>query len=55
MPVGLLLDVTRDAAHEVTRPAGPVTTYLLGLAVARGRAIDDAVAVVRAEIERWGR
>lgn len=34
--VDLLLNVARDAAHNVMRPAAPVTTYLLGLAVANG-------------------
>ena len=32
----LILDVARDAAHGVHRPAAPVTTFLLGAAVARG-------------------
>ena len=32
--VQLLLDVARDAAHAVDRPAAPVTTFLLGYAVA---------------------
>ncbi len=34
--VDVLLDVARVAAHNVDRPAAPVTTYLLGLAVAGG-------------------
>jgi molybdopterin-guanine dinucleotide biosynthesis protein A len=34
--VDLLLDLARDAAHNVTRPAAPITTYLLGIAVANG-------------------
>jgi hypothetical protein len=32
----LVLDVARDAAHNVARPAAPLTTYLLGIAVGRG-------------------
>lgn len=32
---GLLLDVARDAAHNVARPAAPVTTFLVGLAAGR--------------------
>ncbi|MQA24775.1 MAG: hypothetical protein GEU94_04745 [Micromonosporaceae bacterium] len=32
----LVLDLAREAAHGVMRPAAPLTTYLLGLAVARG-------------------
>ncbi|WP_158862136.1 DUF6457 domain-containing protein [Leifsonia sp. AG29] len=52
VPTGLLLDLTRDAAHGVMRPAGPLTTYLVGLAVARGIPPEDAVATARAAIER---
>jgi hypothetical protein len=28
----LLLDVARDAAHGIARPAAPLTTFLVGLA-----------------------
>jgi hypothetical protein len=43
VPIGVLLDVTRDAAHNVARPAGPLTTYLIGLAAARdGGSAEDA-------------
>lgn len=31
---GLVLDLARDAAHNVERPAAPITTYLLGFAAA---------------------
>lgn len=34
--VGAVLEVARDAAHGVQRPAAPVSTYLMGLAVAAG-------------------
>ena len=30
----LVLDVAREAAHNVVRPAAPVSTYLLGYAAA---------------------
>ncbi|HIT74160.1 MAG TPA: hypothetical protein IAA98_01070 [Candidatus Avipropionibacterium avicola] len=53
VPVDLLLDLTRDAAHGVMRPAGPLTTFMVGLAVARGASVDDAVATVRSEIDQW--
>lgn len=33
--VELLLDLARDVAHGVARPAVPLTSYLLGYAVAR--------------------
>jgi len=39
--VHLLLDVARDAAHAVDRPAAPITTFLLGYAAALAGA--DAV------------
>lgn len=52
-PIGLLLDLTRDAAHGVVRPAGPLTTYLVGLAVAQGMTVEDAVARARATIAEW--
>jgi hypothetical protein len=32
----VVLDLARDVAHGVLRPAAPVTAYLLGLAVGRG-------------------
>ncbi|MBA8794227.1 hypothetical protein FHX74_001846 [Friedmanniella endophytica] len=31
-----VLDLARDAAHAVERPAAPLTTYLAGIAVGRG-------------------
>ncbi|MGH8866481.1 MAG: DUF6457 domain-containing protein [Actinomycetes bacterium] len=39
----LVLDVARDVAHGVARPAAPVTAFLLGLAAARA---DDPVAAL---------
>lgn len=49
-PIGALLDLTRDVAHGVMRPAAPITTYLVGLAVAGGMPFEDAAATVRARI-----
>ena len=43
--VTLILDLAREAAHNVARPAAPLTTYLLGIAVARGA--DPAAAAAR--------
>ena len=31
----LVLDMTKDVAHGVARPAAPLTAYLMGLAVGR--------------------
>ncbi|MFF2389913.1 NTP transferase domain-containing protein [Agromyces sp. NPDC058104] len=50
VPTALLLDLTREAAHGVTRPAGPLTTYLIGLAVASGMSPADAAAATRRAI-----
>lgn len=52
VPTGLLLDLTRDAAHGVTRPAGPLTTYLVGIAVARGASAEEAAEIARELIRR---
>jgi hypothetical protein len=41
-----LLDLTRDVAHGVARVAGPLTTYLIGIAVGRGQAPSAALAAV---------
>lgn len=41
--VQTLLDIARDAAHAVDRPAAPITTYLLGYAAALNGG-GDAVA-----------
>jgi molybdopterin-guanine dinucleotide biosynthesis protein A len=53
--VDAILDVARDAAHSVERPAAPLTTYLLGAAVARGADPAEAAAVVSALATGWGR
>lgn len=37
VPVATVLDLARRVAHGVARPAAPVTTFLLGLAVGAGR------------------
>src|SRR5690606_26606645 len=45
-PVDALLDVSRDVAHGVTRPAVPVTMFLLGYAAGRR----DTTADVQTEV-----
>jgi len=35
--IDLVLDLARDVAHGVARPAAPLTAYLLGVAVGRAR------------------
>lgn len=44
--VDRVLDLARDAAHSVARPAAPLTTYLLGVAVGRGADPAEAAAAL---------
>ncbi|KQM07662.1 hypothetical protein FF86_1002150 [Frankia sp. CpI1-P] len=48
--VAAILDLTRDVAHGVARPAAPLTAFLVGLAAGRDAAVGgtDTVAAVRA-------
>ncbi len=52
-----ILDLTRDVAHGVARPAAPLTAYLIGLAA--GRSADHAgsttaaVTQVKSLIAEW--
>lgn len=48
-----VLDVARDVAHGVMRPAAPLTAYLMGVAVGRGEPPATVAARVRGLIERW--
>ncbi|GAB3622080.1 hypothetical protein GCM10027418_01620 [Mariniluteicoccus endophyticus] len=40
----ILLDLARDAAQNVVRPAAPLTTFLVGVAVGRGQSLGAAAA-----------
>lgn len=51
--VDVILDVARVAAHSVERPAAPITTYLLGVAVAGGMDVSEAAAKIRALAATW--
>ena len=46
----LLLDVAREVAHGVDRPAAPLTTFLIGYAAAQRGGGADAVAGAAAEV-----
>ena len=53
--VSALLDLARDAAHGVTRPAAPLTAYIAGMAVGSGRTLEDVARELRvaiAEVEQ---
>ncbi|MET9952285.1 DUF6457 domain-containing protein [Streptomyces sp. NPDC006339] len=56
----LLLDLARDAAHGVARPAAPLTTFLVGYAAAKAagtdggaEAVAEAAAKAAALAQRW--
>ncbi len=54
LDIDAILDVARDAAHGVDRPAAPVATYLLGAAVAAGADAGQAAAVIGELARGWG-
>ena len=47
----VLLDLTRVVAHNVARPAGPLTTFVLGYVAARGDLDQTQVAALAERIE----
>jgi molybdopterin-guanine dinucleotide biosynthesis protein A len=55
--VAVLLDLARDAAHAVARPAAPLTTFLVGYAAAQAgggpEAVAEAARKATALAERW--
>ncbi len=55
----LVLDLARVAAHNVVRPAAPVSTFLLGLAAGRQGAgpeeLEELAGRARALAEAWDR
>ncbi|MCX4824453.1 molybdenum cofactor guanylyltransferase [Streptomyces sp. NBC_01142] len=56
--IGVLLDLARDAAHGVARPAAPLTTFLVGYAAAKAggggpEAVAEAARKAAALAARW--
>jgi hypothetical protein len=49
----LVLDLARDVAHQVARPAAPVTAYLLGLAAGRGADPERAARTLTDLARTW--
>ena len=41
----LVLDLAREAAHGVARPAAPLTTFLAGYALGSGTGLEDLAAL----------
>jgi hypothetical protein len=50
---GTVLDLARDVAHGVARPAAPLTAYLVGVAVGRGLSLPEAAGRVCALAAGW--
>ncbi|MBB6627823.1 molybdopterin-guanine dinucleotide biosynthesis protein MobA [Nocardioides sp. KIGAM211] len=48
----LVLDLARAAAHNVTRPAAPITTYLLGYAAGSQGADLEGIEALAARAQR---
>jgi hypothetical protein len=53
LEVRQVLDLARDVAHGVERPAAPVTTWLCGMAVAAGADPEEVATRVRALAAGW--
>jgi hypothetical protein len=53
MDTRMVLDVARDTAHQVARPAAPLTAYLMGVAVGGGLPADEAAERIRELAARW--
>jgi len=49
----VVLDLARDVAHGVARPAAPLTTYLAGLAVGAGQDPHDVAARITHLAQEW--
>lgn len=53
--VRAILDMARDVAHGVDRPAAPLTAYLLGLAVGQGHPLTASAARISEIASGWER
>jgi Domain of unknown function (DUF6457) len=48
-----VLNLARVAAHTVDRPAAPLTTYVLGVAVGRGEPLAETAAKLQQLARGW--
>lgn len=51
----VILDLARDAAHGIARPAAPLTTFLVGYAAGVQDGGDATVRRLATEAARWAR
>ena len=49
----VILDMAREVAHGVARPAAPLTAYLLGVAVGQGRPLAGSAARISQLAAQW--
>lgn len=58
LPVGLILDLARDVANRVARPAAPFSAFAAGLVAGRAGGspddVRDAVAAISELARTWG-
>ncbi len=58
LPVGLILDLARDVANGVARPAAPFSAFAAGLVAGRAGGspddVRDAVAAISELARTWG-
>ncbi len=52
---GLVLNMAREAARTVTKPAAPITAYLVGMAVAGGLPPTEAARRLGELSQNWPR
>jgi hypothetical protein len=45
--------VARDVAHQVERPAAPLTAFMLGMAAGKGQPVDDAARRLQELAAGW--
>ena len=48
-----VLNLARVAAHTVDRPAAPLSTYLLGVAVGQGKPLEETAAKIQQLARDW--
>ena len=51
--VDVVLDVAKDVAHGVQRPAAPLTAFMMGMAVAQGMSVEAAAERLQRLAARW--
>lgn len=49
----VVLDLARDVAHQVDRPAAPLTAFLLGVAVGGGQPLRPTADRLSAQAASW--